>query len=165
MRYETETDKEFMSLIIDEFEIQMYEDTSGNFNKRSSITEFGGRPYLYSPREIGIVMVNHFRECIKYNQPFTITGLCMRLGITRQGMLKMGKSSNKQIVDIIKKGKEMVEAYLEMQLHLNLNPTFAIFLLKNMGWSDKRKIERKRYTKLSDEEIAKAKERLKYTSE
>jgi hypothetical protein len=42
MRYEIKTNKEFMSILVDLFESDMYEDTSINFNKRSSITEFGG---------------------------------------------------------------------------------------------------------------------------
>lgn len=126
--------KLYLHWIIDQFEADMYETTIEGFDKRCSVTRRGGRPYLYTPREIGEQMVKHFRRCIEYNQPFTISGLCWELGISRQGMLNMKKSSKYELVDIIKKSRAIVEVYLESQLHLKQNPSGAIFVLKNMGW-------------------------------
>lgn len=158
-------DRAYFNWVVDHFEADMHEATKKAFNKRSSVSKRGGRPYLYSPREIGETMVKHFRDCVKYNQPFTITGLCLQLGISRQGMFKMKKSSNDELVDIIKKGRMMVEFYLEMQLTLAPNPAFAIFILKNMGWSDKRIVKTEANARVSDKEKIEAQERIKNFSE
>jgi len=165
MQYKTTTDKEYMSCILDTFAAYIYEKTADNFNKRSSVTRKGGRPYLYSPREIGEQMVIYFRKCVKYEWPFTITGLCLSLGISRQGLLKMERSSNDEFVDIVKKGKGMVEFYCELQVHVSPNPSFPIFVLKNMGWSDKLIGEKRVNAGLSARERAEAIERINNFSE
>lgn len=158
-------DKLYFNWVVDHFEADMHETTKKAFNKRSSVSKRGGRPYLYSPREIGEIMVRHFRDCVKYNQPFTITGLCLQLGISRQGMLKMEKSSKEELVDMIKKGRAMVEFYLETQLTSAPNPAFAIFILKNMGWSDKMTSKTKVNSGMTDKERVEAQERIKNFSE
>ena len=80
-------------------------------------------------------------------------------------MFKMGKSSNEEFVDVIKKGRQMVELYLETRLGLSSNPAFAIFVLKNMGWNDKWKVENRVNVELSDEERVKIQERMANFSE
>ena len=154
-------DREYLNFIVDVFEYYMYQDTTDNFDKRSSVTIRGGRPYLYSPREIGERMVVYFRDCADNGRPFTISCLCLYLGISRQGMLNMEKSSNNQLVDIIKKGKEMVEFYLEYMAQKVPNPAFQIFLLKRMGWSDKMTVENKVNTGMSMKERATAQELIR----
>ena len=158
-------DKLYFSGFIDYFEADMYQTTLKDFNKRSSVTERGGRPYLYTPREIGQVMVTHFRRCIEYDKPFTVSGLCMELGISREGMRKMEKSSNKELVAMIKKGKQIVEFYWEYMGHIMPNPAFAIFVLKNMGWGDKHMIKIQPKVEMSIEDRIKAQERIQNFSE
>ena len=157
--------KDFLNMIIDDFEANVYEGIEDNFNKRSSVTKRGGRPYTYSPKEICDRMVMYFRNCVEYDKPFTITGLCMKIGISREWFLKLEKCSNNQFVDTIKRGKLLMEFYWEMQAHLMPNPAWAIFMLKNFGWSDRVIIENKPRVGMSDKERTEAQERIKNFSE
>lgn len=157
--------KTYFNWVVDFFEADMYKTTSDSFNKHSSVSERGGRPYLYSPREIGVTMVAHFRNCIEYDQSFTISGLCIRLGVSREGMRQMEKSSNEEIVVMIKKGKNIVESYWEYMGQVMPNPSFAIFVLKNMGWCEKWSIKKRPIVGLSYNEIAEAQERVRNFSE
>jgi hypothetical protein len=134
MKYKTDIDKKYLDWLIDVFEADMHKTTKETFNKRSSVSMRGGRPYSYSPKEISEQMVIYFRDCVKNSQPFMITGICLQLGISRSGLLNLQKSSKDEFVYTIKRGKDIVELYLEIQGHLLPNPNFPIFLLKNMGW-------------------------------
>jgi hypothetical protein len=144
-----------------------YWETNDNFDKRASVTSRGGRPYLYSPKEISELMIRYFRNCIDHYQPITITGLCLQLGISREGMRKMEKSSSKELGDIIKKGRQIVEAYYEYLLLSLPNPSFAIFVLKNMGWSDKMEIKSRSSASgaLTEEDREEMKRRIRNFSE
>jgi len=166
MSYKTDIDKdeghkEYLNTILDNFEHGVYKDTKDNFDKRSSVTIRGGRPYSYSPREIGEQMVKHFRSCVENNKPFTISGLCLLLGVTREGVRKMENSSNYELVVMIKKGKYMVEFYWEYAGQIMPNPSFAIFVLKNMGWREKQTIDTRVSVGMSYEERKIAQERLR----
>lgn len=108
--------------------------TTESFDKRSSVSRRGGRPYQYSPREIGVQMVAYFRDCIENDRPFTVMGLCLLLGISRRGLLNLQKSSKDEFVHIVKKGKQIIEVYLEHMGQIAPNPGLQIFILKNMGW-------------------------------
>jgi hypothetical protein len=134
MRYKTDIHKGYWHLLINYFEADVLIFQDNNFDKRSSVTKRGGRPYLYSPREIGDQMVIYFRNCIEYNQPFMVTGLCLYLGISRRGLLNLQKSSRYEFVHIIQKGKQMIEGYLEYKAQIIPNPSMQIFILKRMGW-------------------------------
>jgi hypothetical protein len=157
--------KAYFSYFIDIIEVDLYKTVNENFDKRSSVTIRGGRPYSYSPKEIVKQMTTYFRDCVKYNRPLTITGLCLQLGVSREGLQKMEKSSNKELGDIIKKSKEIVEVYLEWQCHALLNPRFPIFVLKNMGWSDKGMAKIKVNSEMSGEARIEAQDRIKNFSE
>lgn len=165
MRYEKNIDKENLNLVVNAFEADLNVTVERNFNKRSSVTWRGGRPYSYSPVEIAEKMIVYFRECVENEQPFMVTGLCLNIGISREGLRKLEKSYNNQFVDTIKKGKQMIEYYLEIQCHLMPNPTFPIFVLKNMGWDDKERIRSVTTMEISDKERQEALERIKNFSE
>ncbi len=126
--------KDYLTHLIDWAEEDLDMTVNKNFNKRSSVTKRGGRPYLFSPNELSEKMIKYFRDCIEAGQPFMVTSLCLYVGISRRGLLKLEKSSNEQFVPIIEKGKAIIESYLEMQCHLKQNPAVHIFILKNMGW-------------------------------
>jgi hypothetical protein len=162
---EREMNKRYWSRIIDQLEANNFLYVDDNFDKRSSVTSKGGRPYMYSPAEIRELMIKYFRNCIEHYQPFTISGLCLQLGITREGMQKMKKSPNKEIGDIIKKGRYIVEFYYEYSAQMVPNPSFQIFVLKNMGWRDKQFVETRAGVGISDEDIAKAMKRMDNFSE
>jgi hypothetical protein len=137
MRYKTDIDKEYLGFIVEAFKNNVISQLDENFDKRSSITEQGGRPYMYSPKEMGMRMLDYFNDCIEYEKPFMVKGICLYVGISKRGLLRLEKSSNDKFVPLIKKGKELVEFYLEMQGNIKPNPAFSIFVLKNMGWRDK----------------------------
>jgi hypothetical protein len=74
-------------------------------------------------------------------KPYTISGLCLYLDITRETLCEYQKLE--VFSDTIKKAKHKVENYVEENsLNGNLNPTVSIFNLKNnFGWKDKQEIE------------------------
>lgn len=80
------------------------------------------------------------KEWIREPEPVTITGLCLFLGFeSRQSFYDYEKRSGFSY--IIKRARMMVENHYESTAQFAKNPTFQIFALKNMGWSDKQEIQ------------------------
>lgn len=74
------------------------------------------------------------------NKPYTITGLAVFLGTTRDVLIDY--EAKKDFSYTIKRAKQCCEAYAEEQLFIGRNPTGAIFNLKNnYGWNDKTQTE------------------------
>lgn len=75
-----------------------------------------------------------------HNHP-TMTGLALALGFeSRQSLYDYGK--NPKYSYIIKKAQLMIENSYELELtNPDKKPTGPIFVLKNMGWSDKQDIQ------------------------
>lgn len=122
------------------------------------MAEKGGRPKKYTEVEIMQQKINkYFEECNKNNEPYTITGLCIALDITRETLREYLK--NEQFSDTIKKAKLKVENYLEKHLITDNSTTGIIFNLKNnFGWTDKQQLEHSGninnpFEKLSTEEL------------
>ncbi|WP_254526977.1 MULTISPECIES: DNA-packaging protein [unclassified Sphingobacterium] len=70
----------------------------------------------------------------------TITGLCLHLGFeSRQSFYDYEKRDGFSY--IIKRARLMVENHYESTAQYARTPTFQIFALKNMGWSDKQEID------------------------
>lgn len=120
--------------------IQEKEDSKSDrtFDKRSSVTKRGGRPYAHSPMEIEEAMWRYFYHCIDWNVPFTITGLCLTIGISRKGLWNLENSQNSQFLHAIKKARQIIEMRLEWELLVRPNPEGIIFTLKTMGWVTER---------------------------
>lgn len=97
----------------------------------------GGRPPKYkTEKEIEEKTNKYFMECDLTGEPYTITGLCIALGITRETLNEYSK--NKKFSDTIKKARLKVENYLEKHLITDNSTTGIIFNLKNnFGWKDK----------------------------
>lgn len=97
----------------------------------------GGRPPKYkTEREINKKINEYFAKCDLTDEPYTITGLCIALNITRETLNEYSK--NKKFSDTIKKAKLKVENYLEKHLITDNSTTGIIFNLKNnFGWKDK----------------------------
>ena len=87
-----------------------------------------------------IVGKGDFKKEVEIEVP-TITGLCFHLGFaSRQSFYDYGKKD--AFSYIIKRARLFIEKeYEEM---LQINPTAAIFALKNMGWTDKQEIDIKK---------------------
>ena len=96
-----------------------------------------GRPKKYTEVEkMQQKIENHFKECDQKHEPYTITGLCIALDITRETLKEYLKQE--EFSDTIKKAKLKVENYLEKHLITDSSTTGIIFNLKNnFGWKDK----------------------------
>ena len=100
----------------------------------------GGRPAKFdTPKELEDCIEVYFAECIEKKLPVTMTGLALGLGFCdRQSLYDYQKKP--EFSCLIKRALLMVENNYEMAACQN-NATGPIFVLKNMGWSDKQEIK------------------------
>lgn len=100
-----------------------------------------GRPKAYIEVEVMQQKIDkYFNDCDRENEPYTVTGLCLALDITRETLSEYSKKD--EFSDTIKKAKLKVENYLEKSLITTGPATGIIFNLKNnFGWKDKQEIE------------------------
>lgn len=100
-----------------------------------------GRPKKYTEVELMQQKIEkYFKECEEKHEPYTVTGLCLALEITRETLSQYFKSD--EFSDTIKKAKLRVENYLEKHLITDTSTTGIIFNLKNnFGWTDKQQVE------------------------
>ena len=98
-----------------------------------------GRPPLYKdPEEMQAKIEEYFFDC---DIP-TITGLCLHLGFeSRQSFYDYQEKPN--FTYTIKKARLMIENEYEKGWLNSKTPTFHIFALKNLGWSDKMEVDQK----------------------
>lgn len=76
----------------------------------------------------------------RFPEPITITGLCLHLGFeSRQSFYDNEKREGFSY--IVKRARMRVENHYEASAQSAKTPTFQIFALKNMGWSDKNEID------------------------
>ena len=76
------------------------------------------------------------------NHPWTVSGLCIHLGILRDTLIEYGLLE--EFSDTVKEAKMKIENYAENILFQDRNVTGVIFNLKNnFGWRDKQEIESK----------------------
>lgn len=95
-----------------------------------------GRPRLYkTPEEFEAKVLEYQQYCKDEKEPVTWTGLALYLGFSsRQSIDEYAKYEG--FSDVVKRAKLFVEWHYEMRVNGN-NATGPIFVLKNMGWSDK----------------------------
>lgn len=94
-----------------------------------------GRPPIYDDPEIlKNKCEQYFIECLENEEKITITGLALYLGFCSRGTI-YEYEKKKEFSDVIKRAMMVVENSYEKLTEKN--PTGAIFILKNMGWSDK----------------------------
>ncbi len=100
-----------------------------------------GRPKKYTEVELMKQKTDlYFKKCDNKNEPYTVTGLCLALDITRETLNQYLK--DEQFSDTIKKAKLKVENYLEKHLIIDSSTTGIIFNLKNnFGWTDKQELK------------------------
>lgn len=90
---------------------------------------------------------NYFNKCDEELEPYTVTGLCLALNVTRQTLINyenrdrsfinMSEEEIEEFVDTVKRAKLRIENYAEKQLFSARNPAGIIFNLKNnYGWKD-----------------------------
>lgn len=103
----------------------------------------GGRPLkLKSPKKTQAIVDEYFVLCETEKKPVTITGLSLALGITRETFLEYakGEGEHSRLSDIFKKARLRVEHAYELRGMAAMNPAFCIFILKNMGYSDRQDV-------------------------
>lgn len=114
----------------------------------------GGRPKKFTDvEELEIKIEAFFKFCEDKCYPFTIHGLCVSLGCTRDTLCEYEKKP--EFSDTIKRAKEKIRWYVEKELFLGKNPGGMIFWLKNnAGWKDEQhqKVSFD-FSKLTDEEL------------
>ena len=97
-----------------------------------------GRPPIYnSPEDMIKGIEDYFNS---NNSGITITGLCIHLGFeSRQSFYAYEQKP--EFSYIVKRARLFIENYYEKSAQNAKTPTFQIFALKNMGWSDKTEID------------------------
>lgn len=100
----------------------------------------GGRPAKFeTPEELSFAIEGYFEECKLNSTVVTMTGLALGLGFCdRQSLYDYQKRP--QFSCLIKRALLMVENSYEIKACEN-NATGPIFVLKNMGWSDRQDIQ------------------------
>ncbi len=100
----------------------------------------GGRPAKFkTAEELETAIDAYFEKCQEKATPITMTGLALGLGFCdRQSLYDYQK--NPEYSCLIKKALLMVENNYEISA-CSGNATGPIFVLKNMGWSDKQEIK------------------------
>lgn len=111
---------------------------------------YGGAPLKYTPEVFGEKIVEYFKFVDEENKerrlkrftgeklkPYTLTGICVYLGISRETWREYG--NREEFAGPIKRARMIVENYVEEGLlNGSVNPIGAIFNLKNnFGWVDK----------------------------
>jgi hypothetical protein len=98
-----------------------------------------GRPLKFkSAQEMQEIGDKYFAQRAAESLPFTITGLAIALGTTRESLCEYEERPG--FVDTIKGLKARCQDFAETKLFGN-NPTGSIFWLKNYGWKDKQEVE------------------------
>lgn len=84
--------------------------------------------------KIGLVLVNS-------PEPYTIAGLCLAVGLTRQSIINYGKKE--QFYDIIKEAKLRIEYDIERRLNDKdeFTPGLIFNLKNNYNYKDKQEVD------------------------
>ena len=100
-------------------------------------TKKTGRPMKYDcPEELERVVALYFDACDEQDRPYTVSGLALALGMTREQLLRY--QERPEFTDTIKRAKQRVAVYVEEQLFRKVGSVSGIiFSLKNnFGWKD-----------------------------
>jgi len=97
----------------------------------------GRPPKFESVEQLESLIESYFINCDQEKRPYTITGLALWLGTTRETLLDYKEKP--EFSDSIKAAKSRCENWVEEGALMNrVNATSAIFNLKNnYGWKDK----------------------------
>lgn len=120
-----------------------------------------GRPPKRDERELA-ELVKLFEEYVETHEFPVVSEFAYLNSIDRTDLY-----NRKEYSTVLKKSQAKKEAYLEIYgIHNKINPTMAIFSLKQMGWSDKQEVKIKEHniestSKLSDETLRTIKKELK----
>lgn len=91
-------------------------------------------PIFDTPEEFSEVANSYFDGCDDKDKPYTVNGLALALGMTRETLLRYGEKDG--FSDAVKEVRAKLEDYWESRL-AGPNAAGTIFWLKNQGWTDK----------------------------
>jgi len=77
----------------------------------------------------------YFDECDDNQSPYTISGLCLHIGFTRDAFFR--HTYDTELGDVVNQARLLIEQQHELRLLTTKKPTGTIFALKNLGWSDR----------------------------
>ena len=98
-----------------------------------------GRPPIFAtPEEFAEVAERYFADREAKEKPFTVNGLALALGMTRETLLRYGEKDG--FSDAVKAVRARLEDHWESRL-AGPNAAGTIFWLKNQGWTDKTETE------------------------
>lgn len=98
-----------------------------------------GRPPIFdTPEEFTEVAERYFADREAKDKPFTVNGLALALGMTRETLLRYGEKE--AFSDAVKAVRARLEDHWESRL-AGPNAAGTIFWLKNQGWTDKTETE------------------------
>lgn len=93
-----------------------------------------------SPDQMMDAVNSYFEEADNASMPYTISGLCLAIGFSREMLLRSSYDST--IGDIVNQAKLLIEQQHEILLLTDHRKSSGIiFALKNLGWSDQRYID------------------------
>jgi DNA-packaging protein gp3 len=103
-----------------------------------------GRPAVFdTPEDFQVRVDLYFNECEAADIPPLLTGLAFHMGFqSRQSLYDYEKKTDFSYA--VKRARLRVEMAYEAQLASSARPTGAIFALKNMGWTDRQRVEHTR---------------------
>lgn len=99
----------------------------------------GRPPTVATPEEFEALAQKYFDGCKEKKEPLTVSGLAMALGFCNRASF-YDYERKPEYTNVVKRSRAVVEQGYEIRLHGN-NPTGAIFALKNMGWTDRQRLE------------------------
>jgi len=99
----------------------------------------GRKPIIKNAKQFDKLAQIYFDACQMSNEPVTLTGLILALGLSSRQSLAEYEHRD-EFSDSVKRAKLRCEHEYEKKLS-GPNPTGTIFALKNFGWSDKQDVE------------------------
>jgi hypothetical protein len=153
--------KEFLLQFIENIEKECAENLTEHYDKTTSKSN----PFKYSPWELAQKGFFYLRSAINANQPLTLTGLSMSMGVNSSYLRSSRPDENGEYAFISQRLRGFIEMYNETALSVRQNPVGAIFVLKNIGWKDNMDINVRAVLPMTEEERENAKTRIKNFSE
>lgn len=91
---------------------------------------------IKSPKQFNELADAYFAECDAKEEPYTVTGLALGLGLSSRASLDEYEK-RAGFFNSVKSAKMRVENSYEKSLRGGGHPSGPIFALKNFGWSDR----------------------------
>ncbi|WP_346879016.1 terminase small subunit [Clostridium sp. UBA7791] len=117
----------------------------------------GRPPKFQDANEVTKIIEKYFSECDINNEPYTVSGLGLALGISLSSLRdykncvndinvlkQLDEDVKRELSLIVKRAYMICENYAEKKMldpSCNKNPVSYIFSLKNFGWVDKQEVE------------------------